>query len=202
MPIKLRNRGDLPVVTKEGDKELQALEKARVAELDKARKEYQAAHDKLMASYGEVSPSRMKFWARKKAEADFEDPKIWVLTNAGAIKEFIKYGSNKVMDQIRVRTHAKIEAREEIERLKKQQKGGFDAKQVAFTLLIVAVVGVLAYVIMTQFLNYQAVAGENVKLQRTIGEKEGDLAVCTRQLRSFMPDAMPDRPAANNTLEG
>jgi hypothetical protein len=196
------HRGDLPVVTKEGDKAIRELEKSRELEKENTKKKYEDAHTKMMDKYGEVKESRMRFWAKKKTENDFEDPKFWVLVNTGAIKEFIKYGSNKVMDQIRVRTHAKIEAREEIEKLRKQQKGGFDAKQVAFTLLIIAVVGVLAYVIMTNFLNYQAMAGENIKLQRTIGEKEGDLAVCARQLKQFIPDAFPQIQTANNTLVG
>lgn len=200
--MKLRNRKDRPVVTKEGDKALREIETARAAEIEKAVEKYRAAHNKLMEKYSETKTSRMKFWAKSKTEADYEDPKFWILTNAGAIKEFIKYGSNKVMDQIRVRTHAKIEAREEIERLKKQQKSGFDAKQVAFTLLIIAVAGVMAYMIMSNFLNYQALAGDNINLQRKIGEKEGDLAVCSRQLREFIPDAMPAAPSANNTLVG
>lgn len=191
-----------PTVTKEGDKAVKDLERSRDAELEKANKEYADAHKKLMTTYGEEEKSRLKFWKNKKTDENMEDPKFWVMTNAGALRDFIKYGANKVMDQIRVRTHAKIEAREEIDKLKKQQKQGIDAKQVAFTILIIAIVGVLAYVIMTNFLNYQTVANDNIRLKGIIGDRTGDLAVCNRQLRQFIPDAFPEAPAANNTLEG
>lgn len=191
-----------PTVSKDGDKKITELEKSREAEIEKAMKEYEKEHDNLMEKYGEEEKSRLDFWKKKKTDENMEDPKFWILTNAGALRDFIKYGANKVMDQIRVRTHAKIEAREEIDKLKKQQKQGIDAKQVAFTLLIIGVVGVLAYVIITNFLNYQAMANDNIQLKRIIGDRTGDLAVCTRQLRQFIPDAFPETPAANNTLEG
>lgn len=191
-----------PTVSKDGDKKITELEKSREAEIEKAMKEYEKEHGSLMKKYGEEEKSRLDFWKKKKTDENMEDPKFWILTNAGALRDFIKYGANKVMDQIRVRTHAKIEAREEIDKLKKQQKQGIDAKQVAFTLLIIGVVGVLAYVIITNFLNYQAMANDNIQLKRIIGDRTGDLAVCTRQLRQFIPDAFPETPAANNTLEG
>lgn len=191
-----------PTVSKDGDKKITELEESRKAEIGKAMKEYEKEHGSLMKKYGEEEKSRLDFWNKKKTDENMEDPKFWILTNAGALRDFIKYGANKVMDQIRVRTHAKIEAREEIDKLKKQQKQGIDAKQVAFTLLIIGVVGVLAYVIITNFLNYQAMANDNIQLKRIIGDRTGDLAVCTRQLRQFIPDAFPETPAANNTLEG
>lgn len=205
--VKIRNKDhktpDGHVIDAAGEAKLKNIRKLYESDMENLEKEYKDKHETLMSKYGAgAEKSKLKFWAKSKTE-DIDDPKYYVLVNAGAIKDFITYGANKVLDQIKVRTHSRIEARAEIAKLKDQEKGGIDAKQAAFTLLIVAVVACMAWVIISNFLDYRTVEGENQQLKKDLGDARGNLAACTTELSHYKGTSIePAPPTSENTLEG
>src|SRR4030042_1535577 len=154
------------MLDKETRKLIENLEKQRTKELEKRKKVYdkeieQAAGERL-------KKKKATIWGKEKVE-DITDTRHWTLVNVEALKEFIKYGSNKVLDQIRTRTHAQTLAREEIERMKKKQ-GGFDGRSAAITIFINAIMGVIVYVTVSNFFNYNQVMQEMTAEKRAHGD--------------------------------
>jgi len=196
----------MTTITKEGEKALKALEKERKKELDDLEKKHKQETEKIAGEWkAEKADSKLKklrFWGSSTKGAT-KDPRYWALVNVAALQEFVKYGANKVMDQIRVRTHANIMAREEIERIKNEKKG-FDGKSFAFTMIILVVAAAMAFIIVSNFFNYKTVQDDNIALSRQYGEVQGDLAVCRKQLEQYQPTGIfnPAEKAQDNTLEG
>ena len=94
--------GQSVTINKEGENKIKAARKKYDADMKAVDEKYKKDHAELLKAYGEgAKESKLKFWAKSKTE-DMTDPKYWVLVNAQSIKEFIKYGSNKVLDQIRI----------------------------------------------------------------------------------------------------
>lgn len=201
--VEVEEAGKAVVITKAGEDKIKDARKEHDRKVNNLTQKYKRKHDGLLKIYGEgAEKSKLKFWAKSKTK-DITDPKYWILVNTGAIKEFIKYGSNKVLDQIRVRSHASIESREAVANILKNQKSGIDAKQAAFTLMIVGVVAVMAYVMISQFMNFSAVNTENLRLNTELGKAKGSLAACTTELAAYNPGSPSvSPPASDNTLEG
>jgi len=203
--LKKKKRIDVhTAIDQEGEKKLISLYEKHDKDLEAIETKYKKDHAALMSKYGKDPGSNLKFWSRSKTDAT-DDPKFWILVNAGALKEFIKYGANKVLDQIRVRTHGKIEAREEIDKLKQQQKSSMDPKQVAYTLMLVAIFGAIAYLLITNFLNAKQLTDDLNAARMEVGNKIGELAVCRKQLEYYEPGsgiAPAPPPSEENTLEG
>ena len=192
-------------IDSEGDKKLKELDKKKIEALKKMEKKFDQQHKELLETYGKTPQSRLNFWKQKKA-TDPDSPKFWTLVNVEALKEFIKYGANKVLDQIRVRTAANIIAREEIERIKKEKKG-LDLKTIAFSFILLALAAAIAIVLISNFFNYKDAQESNVRLMTEKGSLAGQLAMCQVELRHYNPSLVPpeiamDQPAGNNTLTG
>ena len=167
----------MTTISKNGEKKLKKLIEEKRKQKEAAIKEFHAqeqAIDKVMKE--SEDPKNMQI----------TDVKYWMLTNAEALKDFITYGANKVTDQIRVRTHANLLARAEIDALKKK-KEGIDPKTVAFTIMVIAIVGVVCFVVINSFLNYNNVAKELNDVRLEAGKTAGQLASCQIQLDRYQP---------------
>jgi hypothetical protein len=132
---------------------------------------------------------KKRFYLDAKTENP-TDIKYWCLVNVQTIKEFIKYGSNKVLDQIRIRSHAESLSREAIARANKKG-GGMDTKQMMLTLAIAAIVGIMIYTIASNVFNYNEATQKLVDEQRSHGTDLGKLANCQTQLDFFKPGTIP-----------
>lgn len=193
-------------IDEKGHEKMKELEKWRETELQSLNDAHKKTKDEILtASSSEGKLDKLKFWKDTKTET-VEDPIYWALVNVEGLKEFVKYGANKVLDQIRIRTAANIEAREAIARAKDEKKREWDIKTITMTLLILAIVGSISFVIVNNFLNYNVVAGENVQLKIQIGDVSGNLAACRSELDYYNPAAVLALPAAggepDNVLEG
>ena len=166
-------------IDKTGEKKLSEIRVEENKVLAAAEKEHRMEIARL---------AKLQEAAKEEQNKPLNEIKMWSLVNAEALKEFIKYGSNKVMDQIRVRSHANLMARKEIEALKKK-KEGLDPKTVAFTIMVIAVVGVICYIVLSSFLNYSTLEKANSEIKIQAGELAGELANCKIQLRRYLPEA-------------
>jgi len=175
------------VLDKETRKMIENLEKQRDKELEKLDKGFQKEIAKVAKDRADIK--KPGIFAKSKV-VDIKDPRFWTLINVSAMKEFIKYGSNKVLDQIRTRTHAAILAREEIERAKKN-KSGFDMKQGLIMIALAAIIGVVVYITVTSYLNASSIANELMAEKRMHGTDLGKLAVCEQQLYYYNPSLVP-----------
>lgn len=185
-------------ITQEGAKKLADLEKRQENEIKERQKVHKEALSQVMKER-EIKPeSRLKFWSKTHTEV-VSDNRFWALVNVESLKDFVKYGANKVLDQIRIRTHANIVAREEIEAMKKK-KDGFDVKAAAFTIVIVVIAAAMAWIIVQNFFNYNVVATDNIALKKQIGDVTGKLAACSSELKEYKPD-LP-KEIDPGTLEG
>lgn len=193
------------IIDHKGDKKLEEIEKNFTKELEELQEEYEERKQEIIDGVSDQSRlDKLKFWKDTKTE-DVEDPRYWALVNIESMKEFVKYGANKVLDQIRVRTAANIKAREEIAKIEDKAKPGLDMKTVAFSFVIIAIVGAIAFVIISNFFNYQDVANDNVVLWKEKGRVSGELEACRAELAHYNPSALPaPKPpeAGENVLEG
>lgn len=194
------------IIDEQGEKKLDKNEEAREHEIKKMEKAYQDAKNKLIddAAGGPGKLDKLRFWKDKQV-GDVTNPKYWALVNVESMKEFVKYGANKVLDQIRVRTAANIAAREEIARAKAENKSGWDGKNIAMTFIMLAVAACIAWIMISNFFDYRAVADDNIKILKEKGTVVGDLAACRAELFHYNPAAIPpdrsgDQP--DNVLEG
>lgn len=191
-------------------KMIEELEKQRAKELEEAKEHYASDLQSLQGKDPkDIKEGRFRKRLKDpdKEAAQIQDLKEHVLVNVEAIKEFIKYGSNKVLDQIRVRSHANTIAREEISKLKK--KNDFNVKQAAMTFLFIIVIAVMAYTMATQFLNVTDVQKELQQERSNHGVTMGKLAACTTELEQYKPKAratdtgvIPVQTTTPNTLQG
>lgn len=121
------------------------------------------------------------FRRKKKQEQIPQQPKIhesgWKLLDFSPIKDFINYGLNKTLINLKLRRLKDIEVREEL------HKGGKpkDWTQVMITVVVIIIVGVLAFTIINQFMNYTEVAKEIVTLNQQLGTCTGKLAQYSQQ---------------------
>jgi len=181
-------------INKNGEKKLEKLIEEKRKQKELALKELHAKEQALEKIAKESGDPKNK---------QITEVKYWALTNAEALKDFIMYGANKVTDQIRVRTQANLQARAEIDALKKK-KEGIDPKTVAFTIMVIAIVGVVCFVVINSFLNYNSVAKELNDVRLEAGKTAGQLASCQIQLERYQPTQDTIReinagPAANTT---
>ncbi|MCX6817728.1 MAG: hypothetical protein NTU57_02630 [Candidatus Aenigmarchaeota archaeon] len=180
---------DKSVIDKDGEKKLRELEKQRAKEIEKLEKNYEKEKTKMLDDINDVKKTdKLKFWKDRRGSA-IEDPKYWALVNVESLKEFIKYGANKVLDQIRVRTAANIMAREEIARAKNEKKG-FDVKSLMFTLVIIGVCGFMAYILLTNFFNWKTASDETIRVKGELGDAQGTLAACKAELYHYNPSSL------------
>ena len=197
----------MTTITPEGEKALNELKKKHEEELKKQKDEFDVKKKKIAGDWAD-EPSRLKklrFWGRTMP-GDTKDPRYWALVNIKALQEFVKYGANKVLDQIRVRTHANIMAREEIERVKQESKKGFDAKSFAFSAILVVMAAAIAFILVSNFFNYKTMADDNVILSKQVGTVSGQLAACQSELSAYKPNQPtppgPGGSGPDNVLEG
>lgn len=161
---------------------IEKLQKDRKVEIRKANDWYKKQVDEISRGDKEI---KQRFYLESKNEEP-TDIKYYALVNVQALKEFIKYGSNKVLDQIRIRSHANTLAREEIDKLKKKGQGT-DSKTMIMTIAIVAIIGVMVYVVATGLLNYDSLNQKLIEQNRATGTCQGQLANCMVQLDFFKP---------------
>jgi hypothetical protein len=166
---------------------LKSLEKNLEKELKARKDRYKNDQEDLLKARGEKPGSRLKFWSKGHAQ-EINDNRFWALVNVESLREFVKYGANKVLDQIRIRTHANIVAREEIARMKKKQEG-VDIKAMGFTIIILVIAGAMAFIIVQNFFNYNTAQQENIALKRQIGDTAGQLAACQSELAAIRPES-------------
>lgn len=196
----------MTTITKEGDKALKDLEKKRKDELKELEDTHKKEAKDIAGKWAdkETRLKKMKFWGKSQT-ADTSDVRYWALVNINALQNFVKYGANKVMDQIRVRTHANIMAREEIERIK-QDKKGFDAKSFAFSAILIVMAAAIAFILVSNFFNYKTVSDDNIELSIRVGQVSGELANCQAQLAGSNPNLPPPATGGgssqDNVLEG
>lgn len=183
----------------------ETLEKQRQREIGERKERYE--REIKIAMQGSGNDTKSSRFRRKKSTKAADDIKEWALVNADSLKEFIKYGSNKVLDQIRIRNQASVLAREEIEKAKGKKE--FDVKQIGLTLVILVVFGVMAYVVVSNFLDYKVVATDLNNERVKVGQVSGQLAACQTELAQYKPvakgainTAPTTNPGQGNTLEG
>src|SRR4030042_1039602 len=145
---RIWERIDVPIGPEER-KLIENLNKQRQQEIERLEEKFREQVDNISKGDKEV---KKRFYLDSKNEAP-TDIKYYSLVNVQALKEFIKYGSNKVLDQIRIRSHADTLSREAIAKANKKG-GGIDTKSMMFTLAIAAIVAIMVYVIVANFFNY------------------------------------------------
>lgn len=177
---------------------MKELEKRQENEISDRQKVHKAALDIAMKEREEKPANRLKFWGKTKANV-VNDNRFWALVNVESLKDFVKYGANKVLDQIRIRTHANIVAREEIEAMKKK-KDTFDVKAASFTIVIVVIAAAMAWIIVQNFFNYNVVETERMSISKQLGDVTGKLAACSSELDEYKPKLA--KPVDPGNLEG
>ena len=184
------------VILPQGEEKLQEAKKRQDQERQDRTNKYNQDIQETGTERERSKLERLTFRGRGSLE-ESSDNRYWALVNVESLREFVKYGANKVLDQIRIRTHANTVAREEIDKIKKQ-KEGVDAKQIAYTIMIIAVIGAMAWVVVSNFFNFNMVQNDNIALKQEIGTVKGQLAACQSELSAYRPGA--DEPP--QTLEG
>ena len=101
----------------------------------------------------------------------------WKLVDFSPLKDFIDYGMNKTLINLKLRRLTDIQVREQLSK----KKEGADWMDIIKMVMVVVVIGVIAFSMITQFLNYQSVTEDNIKVNRQLGECEGQLARCQSQ---------------------
>lgn len=168
-------------------KQIEALEKERKREVAERKERYDRDLEEAFKQENAKEPGRLSriLGNNGHPESKVVELKEHALVNVEALKEFIKYGSNKVLDQIRIRNQAEVIAREEIARAKGKKE--FDGKQIAYTILIMAIIGVMAYVVIINFLDYSTVTKDLTSEKIKVGDISGQLAACQSELSVYKP---------------
>lgn len=188
---------------------IENLEKERKRELDERKERYEKDLEAAFKGENQDKVRMARFRKKKtKEEEKVDGIKEFALVNADALKEFIKYGSNKVLDQIRIRNQADVIAREEIEKIKK--KDSIDMKQAGLTIAILAIFGVMVYVVVINFMDYSTVTKDLTAEKVKVGDVSGKLAACQSELAAYKPGAKPintgtitpETGGGGNTIEG
>lgn len=188
------------IISAEGAKLLAKLGKEHDEKLKKCYDDFEKNKDIILRERGQGPGllERVGIAGKSKVE-ESTDPRFWALVNVESLKEFVKYGANKVMDQIRVRTHAAVIAREELEKLKKKN-AGIDPKTMGFTIVILVICACMAYIMISSFFNFDTVNKENIGIKRELGDMTGKLAACQSELAVYRPGSPVIGP--DQTLEG
>lgn len=188
------------------EKEIKALEEQRTKEL-KIREQIFEKELAALLPKNQDNRKLKRLRGKKPEEQKVDDIKEWSLVNLDSLKEFIKYGSNKVLDQIRIRNQANVIAREEIEKMKKKES--IDMKQAGLTLVILAIFAVMAYVVVINFMDYSTLTKDLNAEKVKVGTVSGQLAACQSELAQYKPQGARPITAApvegqtqGNTLEG
>lgn len=185
---------------KQISKKIKELEKMREQEI----KERKARFDTDMTDLtGKAPKKKGRFRRGSNNKDDVHDIKEWCLVNAENLKEFVKYGSNKVLDQIRIRNQASVIAREEIDKIKKKE--GIDMKQTAITIAVMSIIAVMVYVTVINFMDYSTVTKELTSEKIKVGTVSGQLAACESELAAYKPGytkAPSNDPPPDTVLEG
>lgn len=115
---------------------------------------------------------------RKKKE---NEPKtIGKIIDFSPIKDFIDYGLNKTLINLKIKRLVDIQSREALSKMKPETNW----TNVMVTVLVVIIVGVLAFVIINQFMNYQDMA-----------KQVADLTIELGQCRAGQCPAVPTTPS-------
>ena len=186
------------MLDKESRKLIEKFEKERDKKLKSARESYEKEIKAVAGDRADMKHAET--WGKEKV-ADVKDVRFWTLINVEALKDFIKYGSNKVLDGIKVRTHANILAREEIERAKKKQ-GGIDSKYAIVMIAMVGIAGVIAYMTLTNYFNANGIADQLQSEKADHGTTMGQLAVCKAELDHYAPAVARQINVTDGTLNG
>ena len=177
---------------------LKEVEKERERKLKEVRKQYEK--DIKITGGDRADFKHAEVWGKEKV-ADIDDVRFWTLINVEALKEFIKYGSNKVLDGIRVRTHANTIAREEIEKAKKKQ-GGIDTKYAIVIIAMVGISAIAAYMILNNYFNAQGISDQLQEEKASHGTTMGQLAICQVELEHYAPGGIARPVNASGVLNG
>ena len=194
-------------MSKEIKDQIKELENEKQRELEERKERYDNDLAKVFQGNGEDARRFKRLRKSDPKEAKIADVKEHAIVNLDALKEFIKYGSNKVLDQIRIRNQANVIAREEIEKLKKKE--GVDMKQAVLSLAVMAIIGVMVYVVVINFMDYSTVTKDLTTTKIQVGTVSGQLAACQSELAQYKPQGARPIAAAplpgqepSNTLEG
>lgn len=120
---------------------------------------------------------------QKTSEQSISDKKPnYSLTDFSTIKDWQKFGINRTLSNLKLKVAMDMK---EAELEEKYKNRGRDWNQIMMFVVVAVVVGVIAFVMITQFMNYQDVAKENSVALKKIGILEGSLAACQNELKSF-----------------
>lgn len=174
-------------MSKKKPKDIEAQIKALEAEREKDIAERSVRYDtdlqEKFKAGTEKHEGRLRRFRNKPTKV--EEIKEWALINAEGLKEFIKYGSNKVLDQIRIRNQANVIAREEIEKLKKKES--WDMKQLVTMIAVCSIIGVIVYVTVINFMDYSTITKDLTAEKIKVGDVSGKLAACQSELANYKP---------------
>lgn len=189
------------------DKQIKALEAERARELKERQERFEKDIQASTTKEGEEKRRLAKLRGKPEGKATPENLKEWSLVNVEALKDFIKYGSNKVLDQIRTRSHSQILAREAIEKAN-QKKPPLDTGKVILGVAMLAIVGAVVYVTINNFMNTNTITADLTAEKIKVGDVSGKLAACQSELAQYKP-SIPGAPntiiagqGGGNTIEG
>ena len=114
-----------------------------------------------------------------------EQPHIGKVMDFSVIKNFIDYGMNKSLLNLKLRRMVDIQTREKLSKMKPET----DWMKVLITILIVVIVGVIAFSIISQYFDYQDVARQNANLLMENGVLRGQIAQLKMQLGNITANA-------------
>ena len=187
------------MLNKDTEKRLDHLNKEKNDTIRNLEKRHKKDIDKIISNRT-AKKGRFNFLSKPEAEK-LDDPRYWSMVNVESLKEFIKYGSNKVLDQIRVRSQANTIAREEIDKLKKKTDGP-DAKSIIYNIMYITIIGAIALVIAINFMNYNDITKQLTDEKVNVGTVSGQLAACQSELASYKPGMVVNPPIETTGDEG
>lgn len=127
----------------------------------------------------------------KKLEANpmqLQQPPTWYLTDFSVIKEWPKYGLNRTLTHLALRTATEIKMEEYLAGKKKE---GRDWTQIMMFVTVAVIVGVISFVMVTQFMNFSEMAKENADNLAKLGTCRGELNAATAQLLKESGETAP-----------
>ncbi len=118
---------------------------------------------------------------QQKAEPDY------VLVNYSLLKNFMKYGTSRMIDGLKLKRMVDVKTRETLMKRKTERDWG--------KILILIIIGVMAigisFIMITQFMNYNEATRQLGFCKAELGTCKGDLNACNIMLDTYKKQAEP-----------
>lgn len=119
-------------------------------------------------------------YQKKKEEKEKQQKADYKTVDYSKIKDFLNWGMNRALSDLRLRRMVDVKLREE--RMKKGPQRDF--QKIMLSVVVIVVAGGLAFMMITQFLNYDEVSQKLSQCIIEVGHRQVEVDACQAKLQT------------------